>query len=57
MTIHATLCFILDDNRVLLLKKNPAFSELANGTHQAASYNPKKLLNTALQEKSTRRQV
>jgi 8-oxo-dGTP diphosphatase len=23
MTIHATLCFILHDNRVLLLKKNP----------------------------------
>ena len=23
MTIHATLCFILDENRVLLLKKNP----------------------------------
>jgi 8-oxo-dGTP diphosphatase len=23
MTIHATLCFIFDDNRVLLLKKNP----------------------------------
>src|SRR5207302_9243705 len=23
MTIHATLCFIVHDNRVLLLKKNP----------------------------------
>jgi len=52
LTIHATLCFIIKDNKILLLKKSKGLLGQGNGTFQAARYSQMKNLRLVRLERS-----